>query len=219
VGQGNTIFFSNGCIDSDNDDGTRRLSRPSGKTKAPKYVTYYLPTFSSRMKRAAVSAPTPQQPDAPTSFRRQELRRERPTRRSRPARHMPHFHRPIHGARCGPRRALRLVVILASDRLVRASRDGGQRHTWRPQQRRRCTDVASTREPDEPNAYEVLQNFFNSLSDPNDCGKPWDAVGESWCYDCEWEATSDGAEDVEWECWGRCKCECEYFADKSCRCS
>jgi hypothetical protein len=68
-------LLSGAGIDSDNDDGTRKLLHPSCKAKAPKYVTYYLPTFptlSSRVKRAAVPAPTPQQPDARTNFSRQD---------------------------------------------------------------------------------------------------------------------------------------------------
>lgn len=53
------------------------------------------------------------------------LRRAMIHKNARPAQHLLPFHRCIRDASCQPRRALRLVVILGSDRRARASGDGG----------------------------------------------------------------------------------------------
>jgi hypothetical protein len=104
-----------------------KCTRPSWRTKVPRYVLTCFPTFSSSRlsKHAADAAPSPQQPNPRTSLPLEELRRERTTRRSRPARHIPHSHGRIRRACRGPRRALELFILLASDSRARASGDGG----------------------------------------------------------------------------------------------
>ena len=68
--------------------------------------------------------PTPLPPDTRTSFLREELRTR--TRRPHPARHIPHPRSRMRSARSGPRRALRLVDIRASDGRACASGGGGR---------------------------------------------------------------------------------------------
>jgi hypothetical protein len=60
-----------------------KCTRPSCKTKAPKYVLTYLPTYiSSRVRLAADPTPAPQRPDTRTSFLREELLYDENARRA-----------------------------------------------------------------------------------------------------------------------------------------
>ena len=91
---------------------------------------------------AADPDPAPQPPDARISvLARTTTRMPLP----QPLRYLPHSHRHIHNARCGPCWALGLVVIRASDGRACASGDGWQQHAWETR-RRTYIDAVYTRE-------------------------------------------------------------------------
>jgi hypothetical protein len=68
--------------------------------------------------------PTIQQSNTGTSLPREELRRERATRRSRPSWHFPQSGRPLRSASCRPRRTTRFVDLFAAGGRTGACRDG-----------------------------------------------------------------------------------------------
>jgi hypothetical protein len=117
-------------IDSDTDDrmALEKCTCPSFRTKALKCTLLLDPTFINIQPLITVADPTstPRQPIARTRFPCEEPRREYPSCRSHPTRHIPHSHRRIRYANHGPRRALRLVILLACNGRTCASGVGGQ---------------------------------------------------------------------------------------------
>jgi hypothetical protein len=99
-----------------------KCPRPSLRTKDSSTLLTHLLTSSSSHETRSQPRSHPSTTRRPNKF---SLRRAMIHKNARPAQHLLPFHRCIRDASCQPRRALRLVVILGSDRRARASGDGG----------------------------------------------------------------------------------------------
>jgi hypothetical protein len=103
-------------------NSTLRLYR----TKVPRHafssISYYAAV--GQLTTIADATATIQQSNTGTSLPREELRRERATRRSRPSRRFPQSRRSLGSSSCRPRRTTRFVDLLAADGRTGTCRDG-----------------------------------------------------------------------------------------------
>jgi hypothetical protein len=90
--------------------------------KARVFHSYYV--CIGRLTTIADATSTIQQSNTGASLPREELRRERATRRSRPSGYFPQSRRPLRSASCWPRRTTRFVDLLASGGRTGTCRDG-----------------------------------------------------------------------------------------------